>query len=76
MVIRRVGRRMVDVKTNADALNEQKRRYLEDSQWMVDRHRDQVELGIDTSLTNAKYKTLLRKRNTARNGVTDGSIIT
>ena len=40
--------------------------YLIETDWMVTRHRDQLELGIETSLTEAEYHQLLSDRQAAR----------
>jgi hypothetical protein len=41
-------------------------RYLSDSDWKVIRHRDQVELGITTSLTAQEYNKILQDRQKIR----------
>lgn len=43
--------------------------YLIETDWMVNRHRDQLELGIETSLTDAEYIQLLSDRQSARNRI-------
>ncbi len=43
--------------------------YLKDTDWKVIRHRDQLALGIPTSLTDGEYKALLEARQQARNAV-------
>lgn len=43
--------------------------FLDDTDWKVVRHRDQVELGIETSLTNDEFIELLNQRNEARTSI-------
>lgn len=52
-------------------INKQARKYLKDTDWLVLRHRDQIALSLDTSLTDVEYKELLRKRQEARSKVID-----
>ena len=40
---------------------------LNNTDWKVTRHRDQLALGIDTSLSDEEYQTLLTNRQTWRN---------
>ena len=54
------------IKINADATN-----YLTDTDWLVIRHRDQLALGQETSLTNEQYLDLLVKRQAAREKVNE-----
>ncbi|MBR1625515.1 MAG: hypothetical protein IJ681_00055 [Bacteroidales bacterium] len=54
------------IKINADATN-----YLTDTDWLVIRHRDQLALGLETSLTNEQYLDLLAKRQAAREKVNE-----
>lgn len=39
---------------------------LNDTQWLVQRHRDQIEVGEQTTLTNEEYKALLTYRQALR----------
>ena len=43
--------------------------FLNDTDWMVTRHRDQLDMEIETSLTDDEYKNLLRERQYAREQV-------
>lgn len=43
--------------------------FLDNTEWKVQRHRDQLELGITTSLTQEEYMELLRQRQEARDGI-------
>ena len=49
---------------NNTALN-----FLNDTDWMVVRHRDQIDMGIETSLTEDDYSKLLKQRQEARDKV-------
>lgn len=40
--------------------------FLNNTDWLIIRHRDQVELGLETSLTEIEYKSLLEKRQAKR----------
>jgi len=44
---------------------------LNDTDWLVIRHRDQLALGQTTSLTNEQYLDLLTKRQAARERVVE-----
>ena len=46
--------------------------FLDDTDWKVTRHRDQLTLGIETSLTNEEYLNLLTQRQEARDLVIRG----
>lgn len=43
------------------------RQYLNDTDWKVIRHRDQIEQGITPSLTESEYLKLLTERQNVRN---------
>jgi hypothetical protein len=45
------------------------RLFLKETDWQVTRHRDQLDLGISTSLTEVEYQTLLQERQQARAAV-------
>lgn len=51
-------------KDNNTALN-----FLNDTDWMVTRHRDQLAMGIETSLNEEEYNNLLQQRQEARDKV-------
>ena len=51
--------------------NEEAKNYLNDTDWLVIRHRDQLALGQTTSLTNEQYLDLLTKRQAARERVVE-----
>ena len=51
--------------------NDEAKRYLNDTDWLVIRHRDQLALGQITSLSNEQYLDLLAKRQAAREKVTE-----
>ena len=44
--------------------------FLDGTDWLVIRHRDQVELGIQTSLSNEEYQDLLLERQSKRDSIT------
>src|SRR5574344_1870441 len=44
-------------------------KFLNNSDWKVIRHRDQLALGVETSLTAAEYLELLQERQEARKKV-------
>lgn len=46
--------------------NRQRRLFLKNTDWKVMRHKDQLELGIETSLTDEEYKELLKERQKVR----------
>ena len=62
-----------NTKAVADLLEKNKtaRNYLTDTDWLVIRHRDQIALGQETSLTTEQYLDLLAKRQVARESVVD-----
>lgn len=43
--------------------------YLEQTDWLVTRHRDQQTLSVVTSMTDDEYQDLLKKRQEARDNV-------
>ena len=49
--------------------NLRQRLLLSNTDWKVIRHRDQLDLGIPTSLTDAEYQVLLEERQKARAAV-------
>ena len=51
--------------------NEQAQNYLTDTDWLVIRHRDQLDLKQQTSLTQEQYLDLLTKRQAAREKVVE-----
>nr|DAU52979.1 MAG TPA: hypothetical protein [Caudoviricetes sp.] len=53
----------INITTN-DALN-----FLNDTDWKVVRHRDQIAMGKDTSLSDEEYTQLLEQRQLARDSV-------
>ena len=59
------------VKSNCDAevQSEEALKFLSETDWMVIRHRDQLDLGQSTSLTDQEYQQLLSERQSARNQV-------
>ena len=51
--------------------NDEAKHYLNDTDWLVIRHRDQLALGQTTSLTSEQYLDLLAKRQAARERVVE-----
>ncbi len=51
--------------------NNESRNYLADTDWLVIRHRDQLDLKQETSLTEEQYIDLLNKRQAARERVVE-----
>lgn len=56
------------VKSQAE-LDRENLTYLESTDWLVTRHRDQVAMAVATSLTDDEYKALLERRQQAREQV-------
>lgn len=52
------------IKQNKEAL-----KYLSDTDWLMQRHADQLALSIPTSLTNSEYLDILTKRQSYREKV-------
>lgn len=49
--------------------NNESKKYLNETDWLVIRHRDQLDLKQETSLTHEQYLDLLAKRQAAREKV-------
>lgn len=54
---------------SAKKSNQELIQILAETDWKVLRHRDQLELGIETSLTNDEFIALLQERQESRNMV-------
>lgn len=67
------GKYVKNTKMVSDLLEKNKsaRNYLTDTDWLVIRHRDQLDLKLETSLNNEQYIDLLNKRQEARKQVTE-----
>lgn len=65
------GKYVKNTKAVANILENNKtaRNYLTDTDWLVIRHRDQLDLNLETSLNNDQYIDLLNKRQEARKQV-------
>jgi len=50
-------------------INTEARKFLDETDWKVLRHRDQLAFGIEASLTEEQYLELLQQRQEARNKV-------
>jgi len=57
--------------TEEEVSNLHKRRLLQESDWKVIRHRDQLAAGIVTSLTEQEYNDLLVERQTLRDSIVE-----
>lgn len=55
--------------TEQERINQNARDFLNETDWMVIRHRDQLALGIPTSLTEEEFQQLLLDRQAARDQV-------
>jgi hypothetical protein len=62
MVVNVATKRIIESRTT----NKENQSFLDSTDWMCTRHRDQIELGIETTLTNEEFLELLKKRNEAR----------
>lgn len=67
------GKYVKNTKAIANILENNKtaRNYLTDTDWLVIRHRDQLDLNLETSLNNDQYIDLLNKRQEARKQVVE-----
>lgn len=67
------GKYVKNTKAIANILenNKNARNYLTDTDWLVIRHRDQLDLNLETSLNNDQYIDLLNKRQEARKQVVE-----
>lgn len=67
------GKYIKNTKAVANILetNKNARNYLSDTDWLVIRHRDQLDLNLETSLNNDQYIDLLNKRQEARKQVVE-----
>ena len=52
-----------------EQINAEAKTYLDSTDWLVIRHKDQLDLGITPSLTDEEYKQLLTDRQSARESV-------
>jgi hypothetical protein len=50
-------------------INDRSLEFLRSTDWKIIRHRDQVDSGIDTSLSREEYEILLKDRQSARDSV-------
>lgn len=59
--------RIVDATAEYDS--QQALEFLNKTDWKVIRHRDQIDSGAETSISNEEYQELLKLRQNARNKV-------
>jgi hypothetical protein len=62
MVVNTVAKRVIESRVS----NKENQAFLDSTDWICTRHRDQVELGVKTTLTNEEFLELLQKRQEAR----------
>lgn len=58
-----------DIKKIQEWSNDEARKFLTDTDWQVIRHRDQLALGVETSITTEEFQQLLEERQQARERV-------
>ncbi len=63
---------LVETQSEKDRKN---LKYLEDTGWLMERHRDQLDLGGKTSLSNDEYKQHLKSRQDARDEIIDNNAL-
>ena len=51
------------------SLNKKAETFLNKTDWLVQRHREQVDLGIETSLSHQEYGELLNERQSVRDSI-------
>jgi len=56
----------LSAKLEQEKANAEAQKFLDESDWKVLRHRDQLELGLATSLSEEEFRELLRKIQAAR----------
>jgi hypothetical protein len=61
----------VDSEISQAQINADARKLLADTDWKVLRHRDQIDAGVSTSLSQAEFDALLAERQTARDSVVE-----
>lgn len=58
-----------DIKKIQEWSNDEAQKFLDDTDWKVIRHRDQLALGTETSITTEEFQVLLEERQQARERV-------
>jgi len=53
-------------KVNQEKINKEALQFLNDSDWKILRHKDQLDLGVETSLTAEEFTALIQERQNAR----------
>jgi len=59
----------INQKSQVEAAKAEARKLLANTDWMVIRHRDQIEMGVETSLTTEEFVELLNQRQIARDSI-------
>jgi len=61
-------------KIQQEKTNQESRDFLVTTDWKIIRHKDQLDLGIETSLTSEEYIALLQQRQEARSKVMEVTV--
>ncbi len=64
------GQEYLDYLTQRD-INNEARKFLDNTDWKMTRHRDQSDKEDDTSLTDAEFQDLLTERQAKRDSITE-----
>ena len=59
----------ITAQVEQEKINQEARQFLSSTDWKILRHRDQVDLGVTTSLTQDEFQLLLNERQLARQRV-------
>jgi len=54
------------IEKSQEQINDEARQFLADTDWKITRHKEQVEMNIETSMTDQEYITLLQERQSVR----------
>ena len=55
------------IEKSQEQINTEATQFLSDTDWKITRHKEQQDLGIETSLTEEEYQSLLQERQSVRN---------
>lgn len=59
----------ITAQIEQEKINQEARQFLSSTDWKILRHRDQIDLGVTTSLTRDEFQLLLNERQLARQRV-------
>ena len=59
----------ITAQIEQEKINQEARQFLSSTDWKILRHRDQIDLGVTTSLTQEEFQLLLNERQLARQRV-------